>query len=94
MINRMNYREAFMRTEPRKVDRITISLPHGTAHAADELSIKLKISRSEIYAVAMERFLAEQRRESLQTIAAEMAEEYRTDRNLTDLTVLDGEDFA
>jgi len=83
-----------MRTEPRHVDRITISLPHGTASAADELSAELKISRSELYTVAMERFLAEQRRERLQTIAADMAEEYRTDRALTDLTALDGEEFA
>ncbi len=83
-----------MHIESRKVDRITISLPHGTAFAADELSTKLKISRSEIYTVAMERFLAEQRRESLQAIAAEMAEEYRTDHNLTCLTALDGEEFA
>ena len=83
-----------MRTEPRQVDRITISLPHGTASAADELSAELKISRSELYAVAIERFLADQRRERLQTIAAEMAEEYRTDRALTDLTSIDGEEFA
>ena len=83
-----------MRTEPRQVDRITISLPHCTASAADELSATLKISRSELYTVAMEQFLVEQRRQRLQSIAAEMAEEYRTDRSLTDLTTLDGEDFA
>ena len=83
-----------MRTEPRQADRITISLPHSIAAAADELSMKLKISRSELYTVAMERFLAEQRRAQLQAIAAEMAEEYRTDRSLTDLTALDGEEFA
>ena len=83
-----------MRTVPRLVDRITISLPHGTASAADELSAELKISRSELYTVAMERFIAEQRRQRLQAIAAEMAEEYRTDCSLTDLTALDGEEFA
>ena len=75
-----------MRTESRQVDRITISLPHGVAAAADELSAEMKVSRSELYTVAMERFLADQRRERLQAIATEMAEEYRTDRSLTDLT--------
>ena len=54
-----------MRTEPRHVDRITISLPHGTASAADELSAELKVSRSELYTVALERFIEEQRRERL-----------------------------
>ena len=82
-----------MRTELRQNDRITISLPHGIAAAADELSVEMKISRSELYAVAMERYLAEVRRSRLRLIAAEMAMEYRTDRDLTDLTLLDSEEF-
>jgi len=80
-----------MHTESRLVDRITISLPHSTAAAADELSTELKMSRSELYTAAMDRFLAEQRRQRLQAIAAEMAEEYRTNHALTDLTALDGD---
>ena len=83
-----------MRTYTREVNRITISLPHGIALAADELSAELKVSRSELYTVAMERFLIEQRRDRLQAIAAEMSEEYRTDRVLTELTALDGEEFV
>ena len=83
-----------MRTNAREVNRITISLPHGIALAANELSAELKVSRSELYSRAMERFLTEQRREHLRTIASEMSEEYRTDRSLTELTALDGEEFV
>ena len=83
-----------MRANTREINRITISLPHVVALAANELSAELKVSRSELYTVAMERFLIEQRRDRLQAIAAEMSEEYRTDRVLTELTALDGEEFV
>jgi metal-responsive CopG/Arc/MetJ family transcriptional regulator len=82
-----------MLTTNRDIDRVTISVPHGLAAEADALSAKLKVSRSELYKVAMERFIADQRRERLTAIAAEMAEEYRTDRELTALTALDGVEF-
>lgn len=77
----------------RSVDRVTISVPHELASEADSCSAELKISRSELYKMAMEHFLAEQRRRRLQLIVAEMAEEYRADAELTALTALDGEDF-
>ena len=60
----------------RDIERITISVPHGLAMEADALSSELKVSRSELYKTAMESYLAEQRRQRLQMIAAEMAEEY------------------
>lgn len=78
----------------RSVDRVTISIPHELAREADSCSAELKVSRSELYKMAMERFLAEQRRQRLQLIVAEMAEEYRADSELTALTALDGEEFA
>jgi metal-responsive CopG/Arc/MetJ family transcriptional regulator len=78
----------------RSVDRVTISVPHALASEADNYSAELKVSRSELYKMAMEHFLAEQRRERLKLIVAEMAEEYRADGELSALTALDGEEFV
>ena len=83
-----------MLTKDRPVERVTISVPHELASEADNCSAELKISRSELYEMALERFLSEQRRERLKLIVAEMAEEYRADKELTALTVLDDEEFV
>ena len=83
-----------MLTANRSVERVTISVPHELASEVDSCSAELKVSRSELYKLAMERFLAEQRREQLKLIVAEMAEEYRADMELTALTVLDAEEFV
>lgn len=83
-----------MLTANRSVERVTISVPHDLASEADSCSAELKVSRSELYKLALERFLAEQRRERLKLIVAEMAEEYRTDKELTAFTILDTEEFV
>ena len=83
-----------MLTATRSVERVTISVPRELANEADNCSAELKVSRSELYKLALERFLSEQRRERLKLIVAEMAEEYRTDKKLTALTVLDAEEFV
>ena len=62
-----------MLTANRSVERVTISVPHELASEADSCSAELKVSRSELYKLAMERFLVEQRRERLKLIVAEMA---------------------
>jgi metal-responsive CopG/Arc/MetJ family transcriptional regulator len=83
-----------MLTTNRSVERVTISVPHELASEADSCSAELKVSRSELYKLALERFLAEQRRERLKLNVAEMAEEYRANKELTALTVLDAEEFV
>lgn len=83
-----------MLTANRFVERVTISVPHDLASEADSCSAELKVSRSELYKLALERFLAEQRRERLKLMVAEMAEEYRADKELTELTILDTEEFV
>jgi metal-responsive CopG/Arc/MetJ family transcriptional regulator len=93
MIYHMQISRTIMHTST-DIDRITVSLPHSLAGKADELRAELNISRSEFYRIALERFIEEQKRSSLTAIAAEMAEEYRTNRELTGLTSLDAEDFA
>ena len=78
----------------RSVDRITISVPHTLASEAENCSAELKVSRSELYKMAMEYFLAKQRSDRLKLIVAEMAEEYSGDAELTALSALDAEDFV
>lgn len=76
------------------IDRVTISLPHELAGKAEVLRAELSISRSELYKLALERFILEEERNRVAAIAAEMAEEYRGNRDLTTMTTLDGEKFA
>ena len=76
------------------VDRVTISIPHSLAIQSEAVRSELKISRSELFRLALERFIQEQNNSRLATIAAEMVEEYRCNSELTALTLLDGEDFA
>lgn len=76
------------------VDRVTISIPHTLALQSEAVRGELKISRSELFRLALERFIQEQNNYRLATIAAEMAEEYRINNELTALTALDSEDFA
>ncbi|MBV5338646.1 MAG: ribbon-helix-helix protein, CopG family [Deltaproteobacteria bacterium] len=77
-----------------EIDRVTISLPHAIACEIETLRAQLNISRSEIFRLAVERFIEEQQRSRLQTIAAEMSEEYRSNRELVVCTAIDAEDFA
>jgi metal-responsive CopG/Arc/MetJ family transcriptional regulator len=77
-----------------EVDRVTISIPHSLALQSETVRGELKISRSELFRLALERFIQEQNNSRLATIAAEMVEEYRGNIELTALTALDGEDFA
>lgn len=76
------------------VDRVTISIPHSLALLSETVRSELNISRSELFRLALERFIQEQSNARLATIAAEMVAEYKSNRKLTALTDLDGEDFA
>lgn len=76
------------------VDRVTISLPHSLTLQSEAVREELNISRSELFRLALERFIQEQSNRRLATIAAEMVEEYRGNSELTALTSLDGEAFA
>ena len=76
------------------VDRVTISIPHALALQSETIRGELKISRSELFRLALERFIQEQNNYRLALTAAEMVEEYKNNGALTALTELDGEDFA
>ncbi len=60
------------------VDRVTISIPHSLALQSEAVRGELKISRSELFRLALERFIQEQNNSRLAVIAAEMAEEYKS----------------
>ena len=76
------------------VDRVTISIPHALALQSETVRSELRISRSELFRLALERFIQEQNNYRLALIAAEMVDEYRGNSELTALTALDGEDFV
>jgi hypothetical protein len=76
------------------IDRVTISLPHSFASEIEIIRSQLNVSRSEIFKRAMEQYIEQQKKNGLQLIAAEMAEEYRTNRDLVFCTNLDSEDFV
>ena len=74
-------------------ERITISLPVDISMDIEELKKELHVSKSELFKTAFEKFVRDYKKQKLRKAAAMMAEEYRTNRELTALTSLDGEDF-
>jgi metal-responsive CopG/Arc/MetJ family transcriptional regulator len=81
MISRNNY------------DRITFSLPHNMNLALNNLKKEIKSSKSEIIKLALKNFLAQEKTRKIQAAVDMMADEYENDKNLTEMTLLDGEDF-
>ena len=75
------------------MERLTVSLPVDLAKDMKALTRELGISKSEVARRAFDQFLRECRRQKLQQIAEEMAEEYRSNPELTAFTDLDGEAF-
>ncbi len=76
-----------------KIERITISLPVEISKDIEILKEELHISKSEILKVAVENFLREHKEQKLHEVAEMMVKEYETDKELTELTALDSEDF-
>ena len=82
-----------MTTQVKSIERITISLPATLWQEVETIRSDLKIPKSEIFKKAMRDFIRQYRRKKLQQAAEMMAEEYRTDKELTVFTALDSEDF-
>lgn len=74
-------------------DRITFSLPNSMNIALDELKNELNRSKSEIIKLAIESYLAQQKKIKLKKAVELMADEYENDSELTEFTALDSEDF-
>lgn len=77
----------------KNVDRLTISLPKNLSSEVEAVRKELNIPKSEIFKIAIEKFLEQYRERKLRQIAEMMAQEYETNEELTALTALDSEDF-
>jgi metal-responsive CopG/Arc/MetJ family transcriptional regulator len=77
----------------KNVDRLTISLPKKLSNEVEAVRKELNIPKSEIFKMAIEKFLEQYRKRKLQKIAEMMAEEYEKDEELTTFTTLDSENF-
>jgi len=74
-------------------DRITFSLPSSMNIALDKLKSEIKRSKSEIIKLAIENYLAQQKKIKLQRAVEMMTDEYENNKKLTEFTSLDSEDF-
>jgi metal-responsive CopG/Arc/MetJ family transcriptional regulator len=74
-------------------ERVTISLSSEISKEIEELKKELRMSKSEIFKKAFEKFLQEHRRQKIQKAAEIMASEYRENKDLTVFTCLDSEEF-
>ena len=82
-----------MQTKQNIAERMTISLPAFLLAEIESVRKDLNMPKSEICKIAIERFLAEHRKNKLAEIAAAMVDEYKTDDELTAFSSLDGEPF-
>ncbi|MBF0329098.1 MAG: ribbon-helix-helix protein, CopG family [Nitrospirae bacterium] len=74
-------------------ERVTISLPTDISKDIDKLKKELNVSKSELFKKAFMKFAREHKKQKLRKTAAMMAEEYKTNKELTVFTALDSEDF-
>ena len=74
-------------------DRITFSLPHSMNLALDNLKKEIKSSKSEIIKLALKNFLAQQKEKKIKAAVDIMTYEYENDSDLTEMTIIDGDDF-
>jgi len=81
-----------MKTDNNTV-RITISLNKELSKEAEILMKKLKISKSELFKTAFEKFSLDYKKQNLAKIAEMMKDEYKENKELTSFTDLDGENF-
>ncbi|NOX87424.1 MAG: ribbon-helix-helix domain-containing protein [Calditrichaeota bacterium] len=73
--------------------RFTISFPRSMETELENILVDLKISRSELIRRALSEYMKKYKKQKLEHIAKMMRQEYATDKDLTVLTGLDGEDF-
>ena len=82
-----------MATTQVEYNRITFSLPQSMNIALDNLKDEIKRSKSEIIKLAIESYLAQQKKLKLQKAVEMMSDEYENSDELTEFTLLDSEDF-
>ena len=78
----------------KEYDRITFSLPRSMNLALDNLKKEIKSSKSEIIKLALKAYLTQQKAKKIQEAVNMMAQEYENDTGLTEMTIIDAEDFV
>ena len=73
--------------------RITISLNKEMSKDIEFLMKNLKVSKSEVFKLAFEKFMEEYKSNHLKKVAEMMREEYKNNKELTTFSSLDGETF-
>jgi len=76
-----------------RAERITISIPKSLNKEVENLQKDLRVTKSEIFKMAVENFVRAYKKKKLKKIAELMAEEYQSNEELTTFTTLDAEDF-
>lgn len=82
-----------MKTDTNNSLRITISLNKDLSKDIDFLMKTLKVSKSEVFKLAFEKFSEEYKKNNLKKVAEMMREEYKNNKELTAFSSLDGESF-
>ena len=77
----------------RQNSRITVTLPKYINDELDASKKELGYTKTEIIKIAIENFLEEQKKAKLQNAVTIMANEYNNNKELTEFTTLDSEDF-
>lgn len=75
-------------------DRITFSLPRSMNFELNSLKKETNRSKSEIIKLAIKDYLTHQKNKKIQEAVAIMAQEYENDADLTEMTLIDAEDFV
>ena len=77
----------------RQNSRITVTLPKYINDELNASKKELGYTKTEIIKIAIENFLEEQKKAKLQNAVAIMTNEYNNNKELTEFTALDSEDF-
>ena len=73
--------------------RITVTLPKHINDELDASKKELGYTKTEIIKIAIENFLEEQKKAKLKNAVELMTNEYQNNKELTEFTTLDSEDF-
>lgn len=82
-----------MKTDTNNSLRITISLNKDFSKDIDFLMKTLKVSKSEVFKLAFEKFSEDYKKNNLKKVAEMMREEYKNNKELTSFSSLDSESF-
>lgn len=82
-----------MKTDTNNTLRITISLNKDLSKDIDFLMKTLKVSKSEVFKLAFEKFSEDYKKNNLKKVAEMMREEYKNNKELTAFSSLDSESF-